>query len=56
MADRDEIETLIFDEIDVGISGRTAQKVSEKMAEIGRNHQVNSINHLAQIAAQADQH
>ena len=40
MADRDEIETLIFDEIDVGISGRTAQKVSEKMAVIGKNHQV----------------
>ena len=56
MADRDEIETLIFDEIDVGISGRTAQKVSEKMAVIGRNHQVICITHLAQIAAQADQH
>ena len=40
MADRDEIPTLIFDEIDVGISGRTAQKVSEKMALIGRKHQV----------------
>ena len=56
MADRDEIETLIFDEIDVGISGRTAQKVSEKMAVIGKNHQVICITHLAQIAAQADQH
>ena len=48
MADRDEIETLIFDEIDVGISGRTAQKVSEKMAVIGRNHQVICITHRAQ--------
>ena len=38
MADKDEIETLIFDEIDVGISGRTAQKVSEKMCLIGRKH------------------
>ena len=56
MADKDEIETLIFDEIDVGISGRTAQKVSEKMAVIGRNHQGICITHLAQIAAQADQH
>lgn len=56
MADRDEIETLIFDEIDVGISGRTAQKVSEKMAVIGKNHQVICITHLAQIAAMADQH
>ena len=40
LAEKDQIETLIFDEIDVGISGRTAQKVSEKMAVIGRNHQV----------------
>ena len=53
---RDDIETLIFDEIDVGISGRTAQKVSEKMALIGRNHQVICITHLAQIAAMADHH
>lgn len=56
MADQDEIETLIFDEIDVGISGRTAQKVSEKMALIGREHQVICITHLAQIAAMADHH
>lgn len=54
MADKDEIETLIFDEIDVGISGRTAQKVSEKMALIGKEHQVICITHLAQIAAMAD--
>lgn len=56
MADKDEIETLIFDEIDVGISGRTAQKVSEKMCLIGRKHQVICITHLAQIAAMADTH
>lgn len=56
MADKDQIETLIFDEIDVGISGRTAQKVSEKMAYIGKNHQVICITHLAQIAAMADAH
>ena len=56
MADRDAVETLIFDEIDVGISGRTAQKVSEKMAVIGRSHQVICITHLAQIAAMADYH
>ena len=56
MAEKDQIETLIFDEIDVGISGRTAQKVSEKMALIGRNHQVICITHLAQIAAMADSH
>lgn len=56
MADRDDVETLIFDEIDVGISGRTAQKVSEKMAVIGRGHQVICITHLAQIASMADHH
>lgn len=56
MADKDEIETLIFDEIDSGISGRTAQKVSEKMAMIGKNRQVICITHLAQIAAMADAH
>ena len=56
LADRDQIETLIFDEIDTGISGRTAQKVSEKMAVIGRNHQVLCITHLPQIAAMADTH
>ena len=56
MADTDEIPTLIFDEIDVGFSGRTAQKVSEKMALIGKEHQVICITHLAQIAAMADRH
>lgn len=56
LADKDETETLIFDEIDTGISGRTAQKVSEKMAVIGRNHQVLCITHLPQIAAMADRH
>ena len=56
LADRDEIETLIFDEIDTGISGRTAQKVSEKMAVIGNHHQVLCITHLPQIAAMADTH
>ncbi|MFR8545276.1 MAG: DNA repair protein RecN [[Clostridium] scindens] len=56
MAKRDDIETLIFDEIDVGISGRTAQKVSEKMALIGKKHQVICITHLAHIAAMADHH
>lgn len=56
LADRDEIDTLIFDEIDTGISGRTAQKVSEKMAVIGAHHQVLCITHLPQIAAMADTH
>ena len=56
LADKDEVETVIFDEIDVGISGRTAQKVSEKMMLIGKNRQVICITHLAQIAAMADSH
>ena len=55
-ADVDQIETLIFDEIDVGISGRTAQKVSEKMSILGKNHQIICITHLPQIAAMADTH
>lgn len=56
LADNDAIDTLIFDEIDVGVSGRTAQKVSEKLSLIGRNHQVLCITHLPQIAAMADMH
>ena len=54
--EHDAIETMIFDEIDVGISGRTAQMVAEKMAVIGKSHQVICISHLAQIAAMADTH
>ena len=56
LAENDSIGTLIFDEIDAGISGRTAQKVSEKMNVIGRKHQVICITHLPQIAAMADTH
>lgn len=56
LADRDEIETLIFDEIDTGISGRTAWKVSEKMGILGKGHQLICITHLPQIAAMADTH
>ena len=56
LAESDRIETLIFDEIDAGISGRTAQMVAEKMNMIGRNHQVICITHLPQIAAMADSH
>ena len=56
LSDKDQTETLIFDEIDVGISGRTAQKVSEKMAVIARSRQVLCITHLAQIASMADHH
>lgn len=56
LADSDEIPTLIFDEIDTGISGRTAQKVSEKLSYIAGSHQVICITHLPQIAAMADIH
>ncbi len=56
MADKENIETLIFDEIDSGISGRTAWKVSEKMAVLGKGHQLICITHLPQIAAMADAH
>ena len=54
LADKDEIETLIFDEIDTGISGKTAWKVSEKMGILGQKHQLICITHLPQIAAMAD--
>ena len=56
LADRDNTETLLFDEIDTGVSGRTAQKVAEKMAQIARTHQVLCVTHLAQLAAMADHH
>lgn len=56
LATEDEIETLIFDEIDTGISGKTASMVAEKLARISKNHQVLCISHLAQIAAMADHH
>ena len=56
LADKDEIPSLIFDEIDTGISGRTAQKVSEKLGVLARTHQIICITHLAQIASMADAH
>ena len=52
----DAIETLIFDEIDTGISGRIASVVGEKMVRIARDHQVLCVTHLPQIAAMADAH
>lgn len=55
-ADRDETDTLVFDEIDTGISGRTAWKVSEKLGRLSGNHQIICITHLAQIASMADAH
>ncbi|MCR5302625.1 MAG: DNA repair protein RecN [Lachnospiraceae bacterium] len=56
LAKRDGIGTLIFDEIDSGISGRTAQLVADRMSEIARDHQVIAITHLPQIASHAGTH
>ncbi len=55
-ADKDRMGTLVFDEIDAGISGKTAWKVSEKLEVLRKNHQVICITHLPQIAAMADAH
>jgi DNA repair protein RecN (Recombination protein N) len=54
--DKDEIPTVIFDEIDTGISGRIAQRVAEKMFLISTNHQVFCVTHLPQIASMSDSH
>ncbi len=56
IADKNDIDALVFDEIDTGISGRTAQKVSEKITELSFTHQVICITHLPQIASMADTH
>lgn len=55
-AKHDEISTVIFDEIDTGVSGRVAQSIAEKMYEITKDAQVLCITHLAQVAAMSDQH
>ena len=55
-AQTDNTETLIFDEIDTGISGRTAQSVAQKMSILSKNHQIICITHLPQIASMADTH
>ena len=56
IAAAETIDTLIFDEIDSGISGKTAQKVAEKLAFLGKKHQIICITHLPQIAAMGDVH
>jgi DNA repair protein RecN (Recombination protein N) len=56
LAGNDQIATLVFDEIDVGIGGATAEHVGEKMAELSRSHQIVCITHLPQIAARAEAH
>lgn len=56
LAENDDVSTLVFDEVDTGVSGRAAQKVAEKMAEVARKKQVLCVTHLPQIAAMADVH
>ena len=56
LAQDDEIGTLVFDEVDTGVSGRAAQKVAEKMAQVARQKQVLCVTHLPQLAAMADTH
>ena len=56
LVDADQIGTFVFDEIDTGVSGRTAGKVGEKMAELAKKRQILCITHLPQIAAMADAH
>ena len=56
LAQNDEIQTLIFDEIDTGVSGRTAQKIGVKLKEVSLDRQVLCVTHLAQIASFADSH
>ena len=52
----DDVDTMIFDEIDAGVSGRAAQKVGQKLAQVARTHQVICVTHLSQIAVMADTH
>ena len=56
LAENDDVATLVFDEVDTGVSGRAAQKVARKMADVARHKQVLCVTHLPQIAAMADTH
>ncbi len=56
LADADTVETFIFDEIDTGVSGRTAQQVAQKLSDLGKKRQILCITHLPQIAAMGDSH
>ena len=56
LSDKDNIDTLIFDEIDTGVSGRAADKIGNKLLEVSRGRQVICVTHLAQIASKADEH
>ena len=56
LAENDQVGTMVFDEVDTGVSGRAAQKVAEKLAQVARAKQVLCVTHLPQIAAMADVH
>ena len=56
LAEQDRVDTLIFDEVDTGVSGRAAQKVAEKLKSVAKNKQVLCVTHLPQIAAMGDTH
>ena len=56
LAQQDQVPTLVFDEVDTGVSGRAAQKVAEKLKSVARNKQVLCVTHLPQIAAMGDTH
>ncbi len=56
LADKDEIATLIFDEVDTGVSGRAANKIGQKLAQVAANRQVICVTHLAQVAAYGSHH
>ena len=56
LAEQEQVGTLVFDEVDTGVSGRAAQKVAEKLAQVSRHKQVLCVTHLPQLAAMADSH
>ena len=56
LSEQDQVGTMVFDEVDTGVSGRAAQRVAEKMAQISRKKQVLCVTHLPQLAAMADTH
>ena len=56
LSEQDHVGTMVFDEVDTGVSGRAAQRVAEKLAKLSRTRQVLCVTHLPQLAAMADTH